>query len=566
MLEQFNHYYLFLFPGYEEIYTISQLSPKSVSHDQLPEGVVLQTSQTENLAFNIEPSLIHNDHIEDIDDIAPEDIINEEERDKHIIVARSADPNRESRSINIDDVPVSNNNEIDSEIELHNKRKYYEIHPTKTVDFYKSDDDEILMSEGYGDKLEFRFPGEGKRVPKARALSAMGPQINPTAVQPIFATVSLKDQGRQNTEIQNIITGIVKLLNGNVNVQANSQLLNGRPGRPMASRINNRGPPRISDVPAIIPDFDKPITPPTHVFHPTKTPPPYPFDRPHHHGVNLPEQIVPPLPPRPGFHRPLPPWQRPRPRPPNRRPNPGLPVYKPMPPLPQDLPDLDDSKPDEELPFNENETSHSENNIHHDDKETLPIISLPELNITSIINTTKTDQENNKNSDKDKEMENDSDDDSEKETIDEIPITTTDITSTTTTETTTTSSTTEKPTTTEKSTTEKPTTEKPSTTTEKKTEKPTKPDKKKEVEKNKDKYRPLDEKFLNKTTDKIKNDTSTDPLIESSIFEIHSLFAPSISDPTPTDGLISHAPTISVLSASEIIKTSSINTQPSPSK
>ncbi|XP_026325398.1 uncharacterized protein LOC113234311 isoform X2 [Hyposmocoma kahamanoa] len=549
--------------GYEETYTISQLSPKSVSDDQLPEGVVLQTSQTENLAFNIEPSLIHDGHIDDVDDIPPEDIINEEEREKHIIVARSADPNRESRSINIEDVPVSNNNEIDSEIELHNKRKYYEIHPTKTANFYKrDDDDEILMSEGFGDKLEFRFPGEGQRVPKARALSAMGPQIKPTAVQPIFATASLKDQGRQNTEIQNIITGIVKLLNGNVNVQANSQLLNGRPGRPMASRINNRGPPRISDVPAIIPDFDKPITPPTHVFHPTKTPPPYPFDRPPHHGVNLPEQIVPPLPHRPGFHRPLPPWQRPRPRPPNRRPNPGLPMYKPMPPIPQDLPDLDDSKPDEELPYNENETSHSENNIHHDDKGTVPIINLPEFNTTSINNTTTTNQENN-NSDKDKETEHGSTDDSEKVSLDEKPITTTEATSTTTTETTT-SSTTDKPTTTEKPITEKPTTEKPSTTTEKKTEKPTKPDKKKEVEKNKDKYKPLEEKTSNKTTDKIKDETLTEPLIESSIFEIKSPIAPSIAHPTPTDGLISHAPTISVSSSSEIIKTSSINTQPSP--
>ncbi|XP_028160628.1 uncharacterized protein LOC114353022 [Ostrinia furnacalis] len=539
--------------GYEEMYTISQLSPKSAAKN-LPPDVVLQTSRTENVVFRIEPSLMVDE------DLEPDTIFNNEEREDHVIVARSADPDRESRSINIDDIP-SSNNEIDNHIELHNKRKYYEIRPTKTLDYLRSSDDEIFMSSGFGDRLEFRFPGEGKRVPVARALTLPGPRVRPTAVQPIFATANL-NQGRQNTEIQNIITGIVKLLNGNVNVQANSQLLNGRPGRPMASRINNRGPPRISDLPPL--DFDLPVTPPVHAYQPTKTPPPYPFDRPPYHGVNLPEQIVPPLTHRPGFHRPMPPWQRPRPRPPARPNRPGLPMYKPLPPLPADLPDLEDKKPEEEITVSENETSHSENNIHHDDKETVPLLNLPENNST--------------------ETEDESELEVEEEELTTTPGTTssTSTTTTTTTESTTstTTTTTEKPTT--KTTTTEKTTEKlttpvtteqtttSSTTTEKpKTEKLTKPekDKKKETitEKdkiNKDKYKIVDDK----PAKPVRNETIDQPIIESSLVEIKTTSTSSLEAPTPTEGLISHSPTPSNSASSvDIVKTSSINSQPLPS-
>ncbi|KAI5634684.1 calcium-binding EGF domain-containing protein [Phthorimaea operculella] len=557
---------------YEESYTISQLSPKSASAD-LPRGVLLQTSR-ESFPSRIEPSARFDEHIDDVD-IVPDDVIIEEEKEDHVIVARSVyagddtgshvehlrdEPNeddekekdihvrlprsadRESRSINFEDVP--HNNEIDNDLEAHNKRKYYEIHPTKTNDYLRGDD-EILTSEGFGDRLEFRFPGEAQRVPKARALSPPGPKIRPTAVQPIFATASLKDQGRQNTEIQNIITGIVKLLNGNVNVQANSQLLNGRPGRPMNSRINNRGPPRISDVP-LLPDFDKPITPPGHVFVPTKTPPPYPFDRPPHHGVNLPEQIVPPMSYRPGLHRPIPPWQRPRPRPPTRRPYPGLPMHKPMPPLPQSLPDLDDSKPDEELTISENET-HSENNIHHEENSasTSPVTTLDsnttetEEEYTTLLDTTSptTTSTTTEKPTTPKPTTEKPTTTSEKPTTSEIPTTTT-----------------EKQTTTEKPTT----TPKPSTTTEKiKTEKPSKQDKKKEtVEKEKptkEKFKPVEDK-QNRT----RNETTIE--LQSSIADAK----PTLSiNPTPTDGLFSHASTFSISNAKDIVKTS-INTQPIP--
>ncbi|KAM3956220.1 LOW QUALITY PROTEIN: calcium-binding EGF-like domain-containing protein pawn, partial [Aphomia sociella] len=530
--------------GYEELYTISQLSPKSAADHQHPDAV-LQTSRTENVAFSIEPSARYDD----ADEVVPEDIIRDEEHENHVIVARSADLDRETRSVNIDDIP-SSNNEIDNDLELHHRRKYYEIRPTKTIDFIRSRDDDIIMSsDGFGDRLDFRFP-EAKRVPVARALSLPGPRIRPTAVQPIFATAAYKDQGRQNTEIQNIITGIVKLLNGNVNVQANSQLLNGRPTRPMASRINNRGPPRISDVPPI-PDFDKPVTPVAHAYHPTKTPPPYPFDRPPHHGVNLPEQIVPPMTHRPGLYRPMPPWQKPRPRPPTRRPNPGLPMYKPsLPPLPLDLPEAEDTKPEEEVIVNENE-SNSENNIHHDET-----VTSEEDKKETILSQEEYVKEE------------------EMTTVADTTTTSTTTTSTTSTTELTTSSTTTEKTTTVKLTTKKPTekpTEKPTTTTttaKPKTEKPIKIEKEKKdppidkVKLEKEKYKIIEEKVQNKT----RNETTTENYIQSSITESKTTPTLSIASPTPTEGLITYAPVINVSStASSEITSSTINSQPLPS-
>ncbi|XP_076241034.1 calcium-binding EGF-like domain-containing protein pawn [Calliopsis andreniformis] len=149
------------------------------------------------------------------------------------------------------------------------------------------------------------------------------------APPPILQTAS-PGQRQANPDIQDIITGIVKLLNGNVNVAAHTV----RPLKPIqATRINNRGPPRISDVPPLPPDFDTPgMNPPP--------PPdqPYPFEkppapdrpvvnqlpperpiRPFVNGVPLPEQIV------PQGNRPWT-WNRPGG---NRRP---VPPYKPLPP------------------------------------------------------------------------------------------------------------------------------------------------------------------------------------------------------------------------------------------
>ncbi|CAB3236336.1 unnamed protein product [Arctia plantaginis] len=540
--------------GYEETFTISQLSPKSAIIDQSSVDGLLQTSQTANIDLKIEPSISIN--------IEKLQINDNDGSDEPTTLTKSADPIRSSRAISTDEIPTSNN-EIDNHLEIHNKRKYYDIHPTKTISYLRSDGEVMLSSEGFGDRLEFRLPGEGKRVPKARALAPMGPRIRPTAVQPIFATATPKDGPRQNSDIQNIITGIVKLLNGNVNVQANSQLL--RPGRPMASRINNRGPPRISDVPPM-PEFDGPITPPPQLFHQTKTPPPYPFDRPPVH-VNLPEQIVPPL-NRPSFHRPLPPWQRPpRPRPPNRRPNPGLPLYKPnLPPLP-DIPDISDTEEDpNDASANENETTHSENTIHNEDQSIHSLSSEVSITEPDIVKEDK----------------------QETTTIYDTSTassSTTTTTTTTTTEAATTqksttqpptstekATTTQKPTTTERpTTTEKPTTterptttEKSSTTTEKKIEKP-KNDKKKETvisekEKTKEKVK-LEDKPSNKTKNEFDQVIQ---IVEPSI-PVRPSSTVSMATPTPTEGLISAAPTVNVTTSTpSVIESSSINSEPIP--
>ncbi|XP_053675356.1 uncharacterized protein LOC128725621 [Anopheles nili] len=148
--------------------------------------------------------------------------------------------------------------------------------------------------------------------------------------------------GRQNPnpDIQDIITGIVKLLNGNVNVHANPQPTR----RHSATRINNRGPPRISEAQPLPNEYEGELGAPTSTRplllqgdqgqqqqqqqqqqHPV---------RPFLTGVPIPEQIVPSMQQtyRPGFvSQNRPPWQRPKPRPPispNRRP---IPPYKPYP-------------------------------------------------------------------------------------------------------------------------------------------------------------------------------------------------------------------------------------------
>lgn len=139
-------------------------------------------------------------------------------------------------------------------------------------------------------------------------------------------SATLVAKGRQaNPDIQDIITGIVKLLNGNVNVQANTAPAMGRPLRPLSTRINNRGPPRITDLPIPPHDYDisaPPLPPPplgqmTPPVVPTRMPTPYPFDIPHTSPVK-----------RPGIYRPLtiPPWNR---RKPTRKP---ITSYVPIPP------------------------------------------------------------------------------------------------------------------------------------------------------------------------------------------------------------------------------------------
>lgn len=195
--------------------------------------------------------------------------------------------------------------------ELQNK-----IQPTKTT----GNNNGIILVSTSADHSILFTPGEGLRASvRGRAFPLLKPntvldqdvQMNGTT----HNATSRSDNRKTNPDIQDIITGFVKLLNGNVQVQVNPHPnlpVNGRPHHPVRTRINNRGPPRITDVPPI--EFDSPLPPPPFVLPPshpssTRIPPPYPFDippsisslpqqptksvlRPFLSGVPLPEEIV----------------------------------------------------------------------------------------------------------------------------------------------------------------------------------------------------------------------------------------------------------------------------------
>lgn len=148
------------------------------------------------------------------------------------------------------------------------------------------------------------------------------PPISEMSTVMMTALTNSSRPRQNNADIQDIITGIVKLLNGNVNVHANSQ---GSRNPLHNNRINNRGPPRIAD--AQVPFNDN-----VNVYDVTKGPfepqrPDAPL-RPFLTGVPVPEQIVPSMQQnyRPGFvSQNRPPWRRPKPRPPiSRRPIPAF--------------------------------------------------------------------------------------------------------------------------------------------------------------------------------------------------------------------------------------------------
>lgn len=225
-------------------------------------------------------------------------------------------------------------------------RYFNYIKPTATFDSPMVDSDaggngagEITQSQRMGKDLSdesadsFLLKGGPRPLPSGSPLSTT---ISPTTASQMTpaATSVNSNQPRQkpNPDIQDIITGIVKLLNGNVNVHANTQGIR----RPGASRINNRGPPRISEAQPIPIEYEG-----QKILDSTLRPPPFSYDRPegpirpYITGVPLPEQIVPAMNQnyRPGFvSQNKPPWHRPRPRPPigGRRP---IPPYKPIPPL-----------------------------------------------------------------------------------------------------------------------------------------------------------------------------------------------------------------------------------------
>ncbi|XP_076259530.1 calcium-binding EGF-like domain-containing protein pawn isoform X2 [Rhynchophorus ferrugineus] len=252
-------------------------------------------------------------------------------------VQRSADPILTSTAAedklllfkNVDDSLDSN------DVEMSGRIGHY-IQPSKTG-----------KNHYFGSVQATADPNSGEGLGALQGRSLQEPQeIQPSATTtPAIATASDKpERPRQaNPDIQDIITGLVKLLNGNVNVHANTALEMGRPIRPISTRINNRGPPRITDVPPLPPDFNLPAPPklpptgsmPMPVS--TRPPAPYPFEIP-------PPNVSPKRPypgnpgssevnGRPGFYKPItpPPWNRRRP---TKRPNPYIPPYKPMPSMP----------------------------------------------------------------------------------------------------------------------------------------------------------------------------------------------------------------------------------------
>ncbi|XP_046473603.1 uncharacterized protein pwn [Neodiprion pinetum] len=208
------------------------------------------------------------------------------------------------------------------------------------------------------------------------------PRIYSEHAPPPVLQTALPGHGKQrqaNPDIQDIITGIVKLLNGNVNVAANTA----RPLRPIqATRINNRGPPRISDVPPLPPDFDTPgMNPPPLPDHP------YPFEKPpavDRPSVNQlpPERPVRPLPDhvgsqgnRPGIES-L--WNRPMRPGVNRRP---IPPYKPMPPLDKNQPPSFEKRPEKvEKPQTTESNFKGDSNVTADNQSNRPTLTAQTVN------------------------------------------------------------------------------------------------------------------------------------------------------------------------------------------
>lgn len=177
------------------------------------------------------------------------------------------------------------------------------------------DIDELKLYPTGAPYLEYlnQFETSSNRMGKSLESDSVDEEKLTTSSTTLEPPVMYKNEskGRQNPnpDIQDIISGIVKLLNGNVNVHANNQQ---PPRRPTPVRINNRGPPRISEAQPIQPEFNE--------HFPNK---PFPFDRPgspirpFFNGIV--EQTVPSVQQnyRPNFvSQNRPPWQRPRPLPP----------------------------------------------------------------------------------------------------------------------------------------------------------------------------------------------------------------------------------------------------------
>ncbi|XP_073986228.1 calcium-binding EGF-like domain-containing protein pawn isoform X2 [Rhodnius prolixus] len=181
-------------------------------------------------------------------------------------------------------------------------RNYYELvvptTTTTTTAGVKVDNTAALPSTSW--RITSTGSGEGAGAPRSRGLSLLEP-LNNISTVPLVQSVPRLDNRKTSPDIREFITGFVKYLNGNVPPPMTPI------GRPVRTRINNRGPPKIADLPPLLldpapPPSLMPPPPPLIQQHPTHEPPPYPFEKPidtQHiikpfvSGVPLPEQLVP---------------------------------------------------------------------------------------------------------------------------------------------------------------------------------------------------------------------------------------------------------------------------------
>lgn len=258
--------------------SVSQISPKSIVNDD------------EQFEHNIQPSETIKNIISFDDEtmkISPSSLILNEEESTF-------------REIN----EIESNN-----IEVESSGRYHEtIRPTLT--FNSKNENEKSLNHEITEDGNFLVKG-GRRArssrPQTQEMDTVLPMKNVNSNELSVA--------RQNNDIQGIISGIVKLLNGNVNVHTNNQGTR----RPPSNRINNRGPPRIAEAQVPGNDIQE-----SNNAKPQQSFPEAPLMRPFLTGVPIPEQIVPSMQQnyRPGFiSQNRPPWKRTKP-PISRRPPP----------------------------------------------------------------------------------------------------------------------------------------------------------------------------------------------------------------------------------------------------
>ncbi|XP_070503689.1 uncharacterized protein pwn isoform X1 [Chironomus tepperi] len=257
-----------------------------------------------------------------VSQISPKSIVNDDEQFEHNIQPSETIKNIISFDdetmkispsmliLNEEESTIREINEIESNnIEVESSGRYHEtIRPTLT---FNKNENEKSTNHEITDEGNFLVKG-GRR---ARSSSRPLIQEMDTVLPMKNVNSNELSVARQNNDIQGIISGIVKLLNGNVNVHTNNQGTR----RPPSNRINNRGPPRIAEAQVPGNDIQE-----SNNGKPQQSFPEPPLMRPFLTAVPIPEQIVPSMQQnyRPGFiSQNRPPWKRTKP-PISRRPPP----------------------------------------------------------------------------------------------------------------------------------------------------------------------------------------------------------------------------------------------------